>query len=91
MRRNDICLNYIGKCDGICPALLNTLFAKVLLEFACILGKDEANERIVKEKKFTEVYCNLHFLKPQILKFGPKTLHTTTNRQFESGRDKRRK
>ena len=28
--------------------------------------------KIVKEKKITEVCCNLHFLKPQIVRFAPK-------------------
>ena len=33
--------------------------------------------KIVKEKKFTEVCCNLYFLKPQLVKFAAKN----TNRQ----------
>lgn len=33
--------------------------------------------KFIKEKKFTEVCCNLNFLKPQIVKIAPKT----TNRQ----------
>ena len=33
--------------------------------------------KFIKEKKFTEVCCNLNFLKPQIIKFALKT----TNRQ----------